>query len=370
LTEATARQRQDVPAPRPGVLEIAPYKAARGEACPIRYQLASNESAIGASAAAMEAYRSAAGEISLYPDGGAHALREAIGEAHGIDPARLVCGNGSDELLTLIANAYLRPSDEVLFSAHAFLVYRMSAMANGAIPVAAPEPELRVDVNAMLARVTPKTRLVFIANPNNPTGSWISGKELGRLHAGLPAHVLLVIDSAYAEYMREGEYESGAALVSQFDNVAMTRTFSKAYGLAGLRVGWACGPPAVLDVLNRIRGPFNVSLAAQRAGIAALQDRDHLERAVAHTVHWREWLTEELRALGVTVGDSAGNFLLLQFVDEAEAGAADTFLLEQNIALRPVGAYGLPHCLRLTVGTEEANRAVVSALAVFKKNPP
>jgi histidinol-phosphate aminotransferase len=358
------------PIPKPGVLEIAPYKAGRGEAHAIRYQLASNESALGPSPAAVEAYRAAADEIHLYPDGGARALREAIAEAHGIDPARIVCGNGSDELLTLIANAYLRPGDEVLFSEHAFLVYRMAALANGAVPVAAPEPALRVDVDAMLARITPKTRIVFLANPNNPTGTWISRDELRRLHAELPPNVLLVIDSAYAEYMQDGDYESGAALVSQFDNVVMTRTFSKAYGLAGLRVGWAYGPADVVDVLNRVRGPFNVSVAAQRAAVAALEDRDHLERALAHNAHWRAWLTLELRALDLRVGDSAGNFVLVQFSDEAQARAADTFLLEHGIALRPVAAYGLPQCLRLTVGTEEANRAVVSALAAFKKNRP
>ena len=358
------------PLPRPGVLEIAPYKAARGDAQIIRYQLASNECALGPSPAAIKAYRAAAAEMHLYPDSGAHELRQAIGEAHGLDPARIVCGNGSDELLTLIANAYLRPGDEALFSEHAFLVYRMAALANGAIPVAAPEPKLRVDVDAMLARITAKTRIVFVANPNNPTGTWISRAELQRLHAGLPDNVLLIIDSAYAEYMQHRDYESGAALVSQFENVVMTRTFSKAHGLAGLRVGWAYGPHDIVDVLNRVRGPFNVSVAGQRAAAAALRDRAHLERAVAHNARWRAWLTQELGALGLRVGDSAGNFVLLQFADAAKACAADTFLLEHGIALRPVGAYGLPYALRLTVGTEEANRAVVSALAAFTKSRP
>jgi histidinol-phosphate aminotransferase len=301
------------PAAKPSALGIAPYKAARGEARAIRYQLASNESALGPSPAALEAYRSAASGIHLYPDGAAQTLREAIGEAHGLDPARVVCGNGSDELLTLIANAYLRAGDEVLFRAHAFLVYRMAALANSATPVAAPELELRVDVDAMLARVTSKTRIVFVANPNNPTGTWISRGQLRRLHAALPAHVLLVIDSAYAEYMRDSDYEAGAKMVEEFPNVVMTRTFSKAYGLAGLRVGWAYCPHSVVDVLNRVRGPFNVSVAAQRAAAAAVRDREHLERAIAHNAHWRAWLTAELRALGLDAGDSAGNFLLVPF---------------------------------------------------------
>jgi len=355
---------------KPGVLEITPYKAARGNPGAIRYQLASNESAIGPSPAAIEAYRSAAGQVHLYPDGAAHELREAIAACHDLDPERIVCGNGSDELLMLIANAYLRPGDEVLFSAHAFLVYRTAALANSAIPVAAPEPRLRVEVDHMLALVTPKTRMVYVANPNNPTGTYISGSEMRRLHAELPPRTLLVIDSAYAEYMRDRDYEAGGEMVSEFENVTMTRTFSKAFGLAGLRVGWAYCPTAVAGVLNRMRGPFNVSGAAQRAAVAALKDRSHLDRAVAHNEQWREWLTQQLRTLNLRVGDSAGNFVLVQFTDEALARAADAILLERGIALRPVGAYGLPQCLRLTVGLEEANRAVVSALAAFMKNPP
>lgn len=355
------------PTPKPGVLEIAPYKAARGDARAIRYQLASNESALGPSPAGFAAFQAAAAEMHLYPDGGAYVLRDSIAAEHGLDPARIVCGNGSDELLTLIANAYLRPGDEVLFSAHAFLVYRMAALANSATPVAAPEPGLRVDVEQMLARLTPKTRLVYVANPNNPTGTWISGAELRRLRAGLPGHVLLAIDSAYAEYMADTEYESGAEMASEFDNVVTTRTFSKAYALAGLRVGWAYGSPGVVDALNRVRGPFNVSVTAQRAAVAALQDRAHLARAVAHTARWRDWLTDQFRALGLRVDDSAGNFVLIQFADESAARAADSFLLKHGIALRPTGAYGLPHALRLTIGTEDANQAVVSALAAFMK---
>ena len=356
------------PTPKAGVLDIAPYKAARGSAHAIRYQLASNESALGPSPAAVEALHSAASQIHLYPDGGAHDLRDAIAAVHSLDPARIVCGNGSDELLTLIANAYLRPGDEVLFSAHAFLVYRMTTLANSATPVAAPEPDRHVDVGRMLALANPTTRIVFLANPNNPTGTWISGRELRRLHAGLSLQTLLVIDSAYAEYMRERDYESGSEMVSQFNNVVMTRTFSKAYGLAGLRLGWAYCPLAVADVLNRTRGPFNVSGAAQRAAVTALRDRKHLERAVAHNACWRHWLTMEIRELGLQVDDSAGNFVLVRFSDESAARAGDAFLLERGIVLRPTGAYGLPHGLRLTVGSEEANRAVVSALATFIKS--
>lgn len=356
--------------PKPGVLEIAPYKAARGNHGTIRFSLASNESAIGPSPAAIEAYRSAANQMHLYPDADANVFREAIAAGHDLDPEGIVCGNGSDELLTLIASAYLRPGDEVLFGEHAFLVYRTATLANSATPVAAQEPDLRVDVDRMLALVTPRTRLVYVANPNNPTGTYISGSELRRLHAGLPPQTLMVIDSAYAEYMRDSEYEPGDELVSQFENVVMTRTFSKAYGLAGLRVGWVFCQPTVSNVLNRIRGPFNLSVAAQCAAVAALNDRDHLEHAVAHNERWRSWLIRQFRPLGLKVDDSAGNFVLVQFPKHGPhtAGEADVFLLNRGIALRPVAAYGLPHCLRLTIGTEEANRAVVSVLAEFMKS--
>ncbi len=355
------------PTPKLGVLEITPYIGTRAGPNAVRHQLSANESAIGPSPAAVEAYGAAAAEMQFYPEGGARELREAIGAIHGVDPDRIVCGNGSDELLMLIAHAYLQPQDEVLFSAHAFLVYRMAALANGATPVAAPEPELRVDVAAMLARVTPKTRLVYIANPNNPTGTYLTGEELRRLHAGLPPETLLTIDAAYAEFVQRDDYECGAELVSESENVVMTRTFSKAYALAGLRVGWAFCPAAVADVLNRVRGPYNVSIAAQRTAEAALGDRAHLERAIAHNEKWRGWLADELRKIGLRVIESAGNFVLLRFVNPQMAKAADEFLLARGIALRPVGAYGLPACLRMTVGLEEANRAAVAALADFMK---
>jgi histidinol-phosphate aminotransferase len=355
------------PAPRPGVLEITPYIGTRAEPDALKHQLSANECAIGPSPAAVEAFHKAANEIHLYPDGSAFELRDAIAEVHGLNPERIACGNGSDELLTLLASAYLRPGDEVLFSRHAFLVYRIATLANSAAPVMVPEPKLRVDVDEMLARVTPRTRLVYVANPNNPTGTYLSSDDLRRLHAGLPPDALLVIDAAYAEFVRRNDYESGVEIVSRFDNVVMTRTFSKIYGLAGLRVGWAFCPAAVTDVLNRVRGPYNVSIAAQRAASAALRDRAHLERAIEHNETWRRWLTEEIRKIGLRVDDSAGNFVLLHFVNTHMAKAADEFLLARGIALRPVGAYGLPACLRLTVGLEEANRATVAALAGFVK---
>jgi histidinol-phosphate aminotransferase len=269
----------------------------------------------------------------------------------------------------MLAGAYLRPGDEVLFSEHGFLVYRIAALANSATPVIVPETNFRTDVDAMLAHVTPRTRLVYVANPNNPTGSYLTGEELRRLHAGLPSSALLVIDAAYAEYVRRNDYDSGIEMVTQFDNVVMTRTFSKIYGLAGLRVGWAFCPASVVDVLNRVRGPFNVSIPAQRAAAAALKDRAHVARSMDHNEKWRDWLTAEIRKTGLRVDDSAGNFVLIHFSQTPPhtMKAADDFLNARGLILRPVGAYGLPNCLRLTISSEEANRKVAAALADFMK---
>ena len=355
--------------PRPGISKISPYVGGRASVGGLArvFKLSSNESPLGPSPAAREAFERSAENLEIYPEGSARLLREAIAEAHGLHPERIVCGNGSDELLTLLANAYLRPGDEVLFSQHGFLVYRIATLANSAVPIAVGERDLHCDVDAMLAAVNGRTRLVYIANPNNPTGSYLSSQELRRLHHGLPEHVLLVIDAAYAEYVRRNDYESGIELVSQFDNVVMTRTFSKIYGLAGLRVGWAFCPAEVVATLNRIRGPFNVSVPAQAAAAAAVRDRTHLERALAHNDKWLSWLTRELRELGLRVDDSAGNFLLLHFGTEGPftADKADQFLSHRGLILRAVANYDLPHCLRLTVGSEEANRLVVEALRTF-----
>ena len=357
------------PTPKPGVLDIAPYvggNAPTGGTGDL-YKLSSNESALGPSPEAVAAYEAARTQLHLYPEGSARPLREALGEAYGLNPDRIVCGNSSGELLTMIANAYLRPGDEVIFSAHAFLLYRIITLANSAVPVEAPEKNLKADVDAMLAAVGPRTRLVYLANPNNPTGSYLTSEEMRRLHAGLPPSTLFVIDAAYAEYVRRNDYDAGIEMVSQFENVVMTRTFSKAYGLAGLRVGWAFCPAAIADVLNRIRGPFNVSIPAQAAAIAALKDKRHVERAVEHNEKWKSWLTEHIRKLGLRVDNSVGNFVLIHFPETGAhtAKAVDAFLNTQGLSLRVVGNYGLPHCLRLTIGSEEANRKVVEALADF-----
>ncbi|HEV2652254.1 MAG TPA: histidinol-phosphate transaminase [Rhizomicrobium sp.] len=355
--------------PKPGVLDIAPYVGGRShiEGVHNPVKLSSNESALGPSPHAVEAFDAAKSDLSIYPEGSAKILREAIGEVYGLDPHRIVCGNGSDELLTLIAAAYLRPGDEVMYSEHAFVVYKIAALANSAKPVPVPETNYRADVDAMLKAVTPKTRLVYLANPNNPTGSYLRHDEVRRLHAGLSPDTLLIIDAAYAEYVRRNDYESGIEMVANFPNVVMTRTFSKIYGLAGLRVGWAYCPAAVADVLNRTRGPFNVSIPAQHAAVAALKDRAHVEASFAHNDKWKTWLTDEIRKLGLRVDDSVGNFVLIHFAGTEQAHAADHFLASKGLILRGVAAYGLGQCLRLTVGPADANRAVVAALAEFVK---
>jgi histidinol-phosphate aminotransferase len=360
------------PSPKPGILDISPYVGGRHQVYGVdkAIKLSSNESALGASPKAIEAFREASTGLDVYPEGSAKILREAIADVFGLDAERIVCGNGSDELLTLLAHAYLRPGDEVMFSEHGFLVYKIATLANSATPVIVPEKNRRADVDAMLARVTPNTRVVYLANPNNPTGTYLPHDEVRRLHAGLPSHTLFVIDAAYAEYVRRNDYETGIEMVSTFENVVMTRTFSKIYGLAGLRVGWAYCPAAVADVLNRVRGPFNVSVPGQRAAAAALRDRAHLEANFAHNEKWREWLTREIRKLGFQVDDSVGNFVLIHFGQEKGRTVqdADRFLSARGLILRGVAAYGLPDCLRLTIGTEDANRAVVRALAEFARS--
>jgi histidinol-phosphate aminotransferase len=355
-------------APKPGVLDITPYVGGRAHVPGVEHavKLSSNESALGPSAKAREAFARAADRLSIYPDGDASLLREALGRRFGLDPARIVCGNGSGELLTLLAEAYLRPGDEVMFTEHGFLVYRIATLANSATPVVVPERNLRADVDAMLARVSEKTRIVFLANPNNPTGTYLSHDEVRRLHAGLPSSTLLVIDAAYSDYVRRNDYEAGIEMVSSFPNVVMTRTFSKIYALASLRVGWAYCPVAVADVLNRIRGPFNVNLPAQAAAVAALSDQKHFDESFAHNEKWRAWLTENVRKLGLRADDSVCNFVLIQFSSAERARQAYAFLEQRGLILRDVANYGLPHSLRLTIGGENANHAVVAALADFQ----
>jgi histidinol-phosphate aminotransferase len=360
------------PTPKPGILDIAPYVGGRASVPGVAdvIKLSANEGPLGPSPKALAAITEALKGIAAYPDGSARLLREAIAEVQGLDAARIICGgDGSDELLHFLAHVYLRPGDEVIFTEHAFSVYRIATLANSAVPVAVSESDTQAgilaDIDAMLAAVTDRTRMVFLASPNNPTGTYVPRAELRRLHAGLPPHVLLVMDAAYAEYARRPDYEDGMAMVSEFENVVVTRTFSKAYGLGGLRVGWAWCPPAVADAVNRIRGPFNLSMLQQAGAAAAMRDTAHLEAAVAHNAKWLPWLTREIRALGLRVDDSAANFVLIHFPKNKSAASADAFLSARGLILRAVANYGLPDCLRLTVGSQEANEAVVAALRGF-----
>ncbi|WP_186420334.1 histidinol-phosphate transaminase [Bosea sp. CS1GBMeth4] len=357
------------PVPRPGVLDIEAYVPGKSAApAGVKlHKLSSNETPLGPSPKAVAAFGGLAGKLEFYPDGSATKLREAIAGRYGLDPNRIVCGTGSDELLQLITKAYLGEGDEGVFTQHGFLVYRIAILAAGGRPVVVPEKTPTADVDAILAAVTPRTKIVFLANPNNPTGTYLPFDEVKRLHAGLPAHVLLVLDAAYAEYVRRNDYAAGLELVAESENVVMTRTFSKIYGLANLRLGWLYGPAHIVDALNRTRGPFNVNGAAIEAGIAAIADEAHLAAAIEHNETWLAWTTAELEKLGLVVTPSVGNFILIHFPKEAGRSAkeADAFLTRRGLILRAVGAYGLPDALRMTIGSEEANRLVVAALAEF-----
>jgi histidinol-phosphate aminotransferase len=360
------------PSPRPELLAIQAYVPGKSAVAGLDrvYKLSSNESPLGPSPRAVEAFASEAERLAFYPDGSASALRAALAAKHGLNAENIICGNGSDELLSLLAHVYLAPGEEGLFSEYGFLEYPIAIRAAGGSPVVAREENFTASVDNLLAKVTDKTRIVFLANPNNPTGTRLPYSEVKRLHAGLPSRTLLVLDAAYAEYVQRNDYGSGVELVSENDNVVMTRTFSKAFGLAGLRIGWAYAPAAVVDMLNRVRGPFNVNAPAIAAGVAALADQAHLDAAVAHNAHWLPWVTRAIEGLGLTVAPSAGNFVLIHFPQTGGrlAAKADAFLSARGFILRPVAAYGLPDCLRLTIGDEEANRGVVEALAAFLRD--
>jgi len=360
---------QSGPRPQAGVLEIAPYVPGKSKATggSKTYKLSSNETPLGPSPKAVDAFRAHADSLHMYPDGSATALRQAIGRHYGLNPDHIVCGCGSDEVLHLIAQAYLGADDEAIFCRHGFLVYEIAIRAAGAKPVVAPETNYTADVDAILALVTPHTKMVFIANPNNPTGTYLPFSEVKRLHAGLPKDCILVLDAAYAEYVRQNDYSAGIELVAESNNVVMTRTFSKIYGLAAARVGWIYCPPAIADSLNRIRGPFNVSTAAMTAAIAALEDVAYTEKAALHNEQWRGWLTEQITAIGLEVTPSVGNFVLVHFpdVDGKRAPDADAYLLDHGVVLRRMENYHLPQALRLSVGDEEANRMTVKVLTAF-----
>lgn len=354
------------PQPQPGILEIALYQGGASAIAGVDnvVKLSSNENPFGPSPAAIQAVRASSADLHRYPPTDHGNLRAAIGEAHGLDPDRIICGVGSDEVINWLCQAYAGPGDEVLHTEHGFSMYRISALGAGATPVAAPERERVTDVDALLDACTDRTRLVFIANPNNPTGTMIGGNELARLADGIPDRAILVLDGAYAEFVPG--YDGGASLATDRPNVVMTRTFSKLYGLGGLRIGWGYGPRGIIDVLNRLRGPFNLSGTALAAAEAAIRDRAHTDRCLAENARLRVWLGEALAAVGVPSDVSHTNFILARFRDAAEADACDAHLKRDGLIVRKVAGYGLPNCLRITVGDEPACRRVAASVAAFK----
>ncbi|MGB3281109.1 MAG: histidinol-phosphate transaminase [Pseudorhodobacter sp.] len=352
--------------PQPGIMDIALYEggAATVAGKSNTIKLSSNENPFGPSDKAKEAFARSVHQLHRYPSTDHAALRAAIGEVQHLDADRVICGVGSDEIIHFLCQAYAGPGDEVLFTEHGFLMYRISAMAAVATPVEVTERDRTTDVGALLAACNERTKLVFIANPNNPTGTMISAAEVARLAEGLPPQAILVLDGAYAEFV-DG-YDGGLALIESRENVVMTRTFSKIYGLGGLRIGWGYGPKAIIDVLNRIRGPFNLSNTQLDAAEAAMRDQDYVTRCRAENARLRVWLAEALAELGVPSDTSLGNFVLARFADPAEAEACDAYLRDQGLIVRRVAGYKLPHCLRITVGDESACRRVAHAVAQFK----
>lgn len=352
----------------PNILEITPYKG--GQKLVGAHKLSSNENPLGCSPAAQAAVIEAAKHMELYPDGSAGALRDAIGAKYGIEPDRVVCGAGSDEIFQLLGRAYLRPGDNIVQSQHGFLVYRLIAQQAGAETRSAPETDLTTNVDAMLEQVDQNTKIVFLANPNNPTGSYIPYSEVKRLHAALPENVLLVLDGAYAEYVRKNDYSAGMELAGEMANVLVTRTFSKIHGLAALRLGWAYGPANVADALNRTRGPFNVSAVSQAAGIAALSDDTFMAKSVEHNDSELVRVKTAVEKAGFKTFPSVGNFVLIEFPEEAgrTSAEADAFLRQEGIVIRDVNVYGLPTCLRASIGTVEQNDDLIAAIEKFSKS--
>jgi histidinol-phosphate aminotransferase len=356
----------DRPTPQPGILDIAPYVPGKSAARPgvTAIKLSSNESPLGASPRAVAAYRALADKLAVYPEGSSRLVREALGEVHGIDPARIVCGDGSDDVLHLLAQVYIGQGDEAVMSRYGFSVYPIVTMGAGGRIVMAEETDFTASVDALLAAVTDKTRMVFLANPNNPTGTYLSGAELERLHKGLRSDILLVIDSAYAEYVTAEDYAVGIELVEASENVVMVRTFSK-MGLAAVRLGWMYGPAHVADAVNRIRGPFNVGYPAQVMGIEAARDADFNAQLKEHNARWRDWLSRSIHSNSLRVLPSQGNFVMVLFESPELAASAFEALMERGLIVREIGGYGIPQGLRISIGREEAMRAVVEVLRDF-----
>jgi histidinol-phosphate aminotransferase len=353
--------------PRPEILDIHPYTpgVSHIEGAGRVVKLSSNEGAFGVPPGVAEAVAAIAATFHRYPDGSADALRAAIGDRFGLDAKRILCGAGSDDFLYLLCHVFGGPGTELIMTEHGFSIFEIAGRLAGCRVIKVAERARTTDVDAILAAVTPATRLVFVANPNNPTGTFIPTAETERLRQNLPDHVVLVMDAAYAEYVERPDYDPGIGLVNATGNTVMTRTFSKIFGLGGLRLGWIYAPPAIIDLLNRARSPFNVSLAAQAAGLAALAAPGWLETSRAHNNAERARMTKMLHDAGLPVTPSETNFVLADLGTPARADAASNFLRERGIIVRRVGGYGLPHCLRITVGLTAENDAVIDALGAF-----
>ena len=355
------------PAPKAGILDIAPYVGGKskieGIAEPIK--LSSNENALGCSAKATAAFVEAQTKLFRYPDGHAGPLRTAVCAYHGLEPERLVFGNGSDEVFCLLNQVYLEAGDNIVTGEHGFLAYRISALACQAEVRLAPEPELKVEIDRIVELVDGRTKLVYISNPANPTGTWNTPEEIADLRARLAPDVLLVIDEAYAEFVDEPTWESAFEMARGRDDMVVTRTFSKIHGLAGLRVGFGYCPVDVVAAIDRIRLPFNVNLPAQYAAVAALSDQAHIAASRAQILAWHPRMVQAIRSLGYEVGRSVGNFVLIRFADRADAERANDYLMSQGLLVRHVANYGLPQALRVTIGKDEENAAFLEALGRF-----
>ncbi|MBU6318112.1 MAG: histidinol-phosphate transaminase [Alphaproteobacteria bacterium] len=359
----------DRPQPLPQLSGVRPYvpgeapKPGSGRT----FKQASNENPLGSSPQAQQAFSALAGRLEIYPDGGAAVLKAAIAARHGLDPARLIVGAGSDEIFLMLGRAYLAPGAEMICTRHAFAIFAIIGQQQGATVIEVEERDFRADVDLILQALTPRTRIVWLANPNNPTGTYLPFDEIKRLHAGLPRDVLLVLDGAYAEFVRRNDYAAGLELAAEHENVVMTRTFSKLYGLAGLRLGWGYAAPSIIDALERVRMPFNVNLAAQAAGVAALEDEAFTRLSLEHNDRELARLTKGLRALGLEVPDSVGNFVVARFPDEPGRTAHDAlaFMKNRGVTLRGLAGYRMPEHLRISVGVVEGNDAVLEGLAEF-----
>ncbi|MEL6679781.1 MAG: histidinol-phosphate transaminase [Pseudomonadota bacterium] len=353
--------------PQPGILDIDLYVPgdATLHGANRTIKLSANENPLGPSPKAIAAFQEAGASLSVYPDGAHASLRAALGEVFGLDATRVLCSGGSGEIISLLCQCYAGPGDEVIYSRHGFALYRIDALAAGATPVEVPERERHTDIDGILSACTDRTRLVFIANPNNPTGTMIPSAEIERLAGSLPPHVLLVLDGAYAEFVRDPGFDGGLKLVDGRDNVVVTRTFSKIYGLGGLRIGWGYGPAHVIETLNRVRGPFNVSAAGLAAAEAALRDVEYTEHCAVQNEVWRDWLTKEVRRLGLAADASFANFVTVRFASPDEAKAADAAFRTRGLIVRGIASYHMPEALRITVGDEAACRLIIETLSAF-----